>query len=311
MFEGIELNNSGSQIQIRPPTYKVKGARSNRSSTKPSRTVSKHQNGLSVEELRIIDATLHYMGRYCLIAIVIAPHSETELEARKIIRDVKNRIVLWLRRHEMPGYWLDILEGTVGVHSNLIFPVPSKKIGLKLINSIKSERWKFDPGVVKVMDRNGTRDGFVYDVKGLRGYLLKESTTQAHYAANYSFRRDEGSHKLGEGGGDRVHMSKELEDNLVGSGRIAPRKRTYAKRTLGKPKPQATAKKTSAKRSPQKPQSVIAAPPFLAGLLWQTPTVVPPIFGTVDTSCRHQLRVPVFASTLQPYRKDYPHARAS
>ena len=60
-----------------------------------------------------------------------------------------------------------------------------------------------------------------------------------------------------------------------------------------------------------KPTEQHVAAPFLAGLPWQTPTVILPIFGTVDTSCRHRLRVPVFASTLQPCRKDYPHARAS
>ena len=228
------------------------------------------------------------MSEFCLICIVIAPHSETELEARNIIRDVQSRITTQQGRWGMPGLWLGVLEGTAGVHSNLIFPVPSKKAGLKLINSMS--KWKFDPDVVKVMDRKGTRDGFVYDAKGLRGYLLKESTTQAWWAANKSFRREKGSHKLGEGGGDRVHMSRALKDDLVGSARIAPRKRTYVKRSLRKP--------------------VKAKAPFLARLLWQAPITVGSVLGVADEDCRHRLRVPALATTRQPYRKEYACAGA-
>jgi hypothetical protein len=62
-------------------------------------------------------------------------------------------------------------------------------------------------------------------------YLLNEATTpQAWYGARKSFRRIKGSIPLGELGGDRVVLSKDLKDTLLRAGKIEPYRRTYANR---------------------------------------------------------------------------------
>jgi hypothetical protein len=65
---------------------------------------------------------------------------------------------------------------------------------------------------------------------GLTTYLLKEATPQAWFAAGKSFRRIRGSIPLGDLGGDRVVLSRDMKDALIASGRIATYQRTYAKR---------------------------------------------------------------------------------
>lgn len=248
MVESIEVLASSRLTAMEPPYLRVKGESYPPSATEPNRTVSEHQNGLSVKETQIISAALNYMAGFPLIGVDIAPHSKSETEARDIIRDVRSRLVQWLRRHGMPAYWLDVLEAKVGVHSHLIMPVPSRRAGLELIQSIKA--WKFDQGDV--------RGKTIYDLNGAQNYLLKESTTQAWWAASKAYRRDKGSHKLGIGGGDRVHLSKDLEVDLVGSGRIENRTKTYVSRALRNPTLQ------PARTASQAPASVMM--PVLARL---------------------------------------------
>jgi hypothetical protein len=74
----------------------------------------------------------------------------------------------------------------------------------------------------------------VYDWRGLTTYLLKFSEPQAWWKAGKSFMRVEGSHPLGLGGGDRVIPSPDLEAALLRSGKVKPRRRTNAKRSLPK-----------------------------------------------------------------------------
>jgi len=50
------------------------------------------------------------------------------------------------------------------------------------------------------------------------------------YAYKRDIRRVRGSIPLGALGGDRVILSRDLRDALVNLGRIAPYRRTYAKR---------------------------------------------------------------------------------
>jgi hypothetical protein len=71
---------------------------------------------------------------------------------------------------------------------------------------------------------------------GLTAYLLKEATPAAWFAAGKRFRRIRGSIPLGDLGGDRVVLSRDLRDALIASGRIAPFKRTYAKRQQSPPR---------------------------------------------------------------------------
>jgi hypothetical protein len=70
----------------------------------------------------------------------------------------------------------------------------------------------------------------VHEWKRLTAYVLKEATPQAWYAAGKSFRRIRGSIPLGDLGGDRVVLSRDLRDLLIASATIQPFKRTYAKR---------------------------------------------------------------------------------
>jgi hypothetical protein len=73
---------------------------------------------------------------------------------------------------------------------------------------------------------------------GLTAYLLKEGTSQAWFAAGKRFHRIRGSIQLGDLGGDRVVLSRDLRDLLIASARIQQFQRTYAKR---KPLPPARA----------------------------------------------------------------------
>jgi hypothetical protein len=65
---------------------------------------------------------------------------------------------------------------------------------------------------------------------GLTAYLLKEATPAAWFAAGKGFRRISGSIPLGDLGGDRVLLSRDLRDVLIATGRIRPFQRSYAKR---------------------------------------------------------------------------------
>ena len=275
MFKSVEFYSFSQTSEIDGPSYKVKDVSSRQARiSSAARTVSKHQNGLSVKETRIVSAATHYLWGFYWVWIVTAPHSKPEHEAREIIRDVRNRVILYCRRVGMPAYWMDILEGSAGVHSNLLVPVASKEDGQKLVASLA--RWKFDEGVVYGV--------IVKDKAEVRGYLMKECTTQAHYAANYSFTRKKGSHKLGEGGGDRVHLSKELEAALVGSGRIERRTRTYVSRALRNPNIQPARAVSKAQASVVTPVLARLNPsPYvsafiLAGRTRQIPLLLGPVF---------------------------------
>jgi hypothetical protein len=70
----------------------------------------------------------------------------------------------------------------------------------------------------------------IVDWYRLTKYLCKEATPTAWFAAGKSFRRIRGSIPLGDLGGDRVVLSRDLRDVLIATGRIEPFQRTYAKR---------------------------------------------------------------------------------
>jgi hypothetical protein len=125
---------------------------------------------------------------------------------------------------------VEMLEGKNGVHSNIIGPLPMK---------YASKLFNYSYGSQIFIKR-------IYDMTGLRNYLFKEATPQAAY--KQSFRRNKGSHRLGEGGGDRCRLSRALSVTLSNNGLITPYKRTYASHTL--PKPKSVAKPVSAPLEP-------------------------------------------------------------
>jgi hypothetical protein len=112
----------------------------------------------------------------------------------------------------------------------------------------RDARPKFNAHVIVIMPDADARDRLIESVhrssvyaghvdarpvanwKGLTGYMLKEATPTAWFAAGKRFRRIRGSIPLGDLGGDRVVLSRDLRDALIATGRIARFKRTYAKR---------------------------------------------------------------------------------
>jgi hypothetical protein len=107
---------------------------------------------------------------------------------------------------------------------------------------------KFNAHVVVVMPDADARDRLIESLQrssiyvgriharpvdnwnGLTAYLLKEATPQAWFGAGKRFRRIRGSIPLGDLGGDRVVLSRDLRDLLIASATVQPFKRTYAKR---------------------------------------------------------------------------------
>jgi hypothetical protein len=96
--------------------------------------------------------------------------------------------------------------------------------------------------LIESLHRSSVYAGRVYarpvnNWNSLTAYLLKEATPQAWFGAGKRFRRIRGSIQLGDLGGDRVVVSRDLQALLIGSGRVAPFQRTYAKRQppLGSP----------------------------------------------------------------------------
>lgn len=194
---------------------------------RPVRTVAKSQNGLSVAETRIMSEAFHFMrrDRRPLVWLTLEAHDAGELALRNLADKLKSDFGQMQRRADGPRYSLEILEGECSVHSNVVGAVPVGLTAKSIIARLESSRVYGD----------GLNGQFVRDPDGLVNYLSKEATTQAHFAAGRAFRRAPGSHPLGEGGGDRVRLSRDLERDMIDAGVIEPRRRTYRSRSL-KPK---------------------------------------------------------------------------
>lgn len=110
----------------------------------------------------------------------------------------------------------------------------------------RDELPKFGAHIVGVMPNATARDKLIEALNGsdafgknvlaepvndwdkLPGYLAKEATPQAAYRKG--IHRVGGSIPLGELGGDRVRVSRDLRDALIRIGRVTPWRRTYARR---------------------------------------------------------------------------------
>jgi hypothetical protein len=156
-------------------------------------------------------------------------------------------------------------------------------------------RPKFNAHVIVVMPDADARDRLIESLRGssvyvgcvdarpvdnwngLTAYLLKEATPAAWFAAGKSFRRIRGSIQLGDLGGDRVVLSRDLRDLLIATGRIQPFRRTYAKRQRSPPLRAA---------SYRRPQSHMADRPSLE----PTPTPEARAHGSMGASMSNNLK---------------------
>ena len=111
------------------------------------------------------------------------------------------------------------------LHAHIIVVLPNGAARDKVCESVNSSRaYRTFGEAVTVRAKR------VWRWSGLLTYLLKEATPQAWFGARKSFRRVGGSIPLGERGGNRVVLSRDLRDALVRSGRVKPYVRSYAKR---------------------------------------------------------------------------------
>jgi hypothetical protein len=116
----------------------------------------------------------------------------------------------------LPSYSTLTFETRGGLHAHIVF-IGTPKIARKLKNSI------FGPVIEVDRVTNSTRLA--------RGYLAKERTPQAGYRRSHLLGgRLKGSHRL-EGGGDRVRLSRSLEEDAIEASAVEPWQHTNAKRS--------------------------------------------------------------------------------
>lgn len=183
-------------------------------------TVAPH--GLTTAEIRRLSGAAHFMekslGRSrkaCLYWAVIgdAVLDMQSGDAYPIFGKVKSRIVREQERAGLSQYWLEVLEVTGGLHSNLVF-VGTPEIASKLC--VAFPRYFVGEDAIQEVWNVG---------KLVRFYLGKEGTSQTMHLV----RREKGSHRL-DGIGDRVSLSRKLKADAVAHARVQPWQRTNSQR---------------------------------------------------------------------------------
>jgi hypothetical protein len=155
---------------------------------------------------------------------VVSDQHSDERVIRDLIRSFKSDLARAQQRSGLPACcYVEILEGHPAVHSNILFPLGGPK-ARRLINGLLRSG-KFRGDELNIGKAKGA-NWFV-------AYCSKERVTQARFiGVGKLAKRLRGSHPLGAGGGDRVRLSKALEAQLIDEGRIRPRGRRYAARSL-------------------------------------------------------------------------------
>jgi len=159
---------------------------------------------------------------------------EREGVVRDVVRDALSRLVNAQRKAGVRArHWTRVYEARPSIHAHMVGLFPTREAAEKFISAINSSPVFLALGPSAVLAK------LVRDVdggwQGLTTYLLHEVTPQAWFATGRCYPRAEGSHELGDGGGDRVTCSRATEDTLLRSGRIEPRQRTYASRSISRP----------------------------------------------------------------------------
>lgn len=194
--------------------------------------------GMSVEEVKRVAGTMMYLrglGRPCWYA-VLGDHllDLPEAEARAIFSKATSLLVQMQARAGLKPYWLRVLESTAGLHANLIFPA-SDRVAEQFLNSkvgrylgeIRDRREQVEGKLTEGLQRIGNTDA---DWQKVTGYLTGERVSQGnqHYTRILG-PRVPGSHRLGEGGGDRVQLSPALRERVVDAGVVRPWARTTSR----------------------------------------------------------------------------------
>lgn len=183
---------------------------------------------MTPNEIRLASDTEHFLDRLGLPLFygVVSNRHACERETRKCVRMFKNEIAKEQARQRLPlcPAYLEILEGKPSVHSNILFPLADQKRATRWIASLQCSA-RFPDDTLKIQVAKG--------VGWFVSYCAKERTPQARYVGGVGAlaSRRSGSHKLGDGGGDRVRLSKPIEAALIAAG-TTPRRRTYASRAL-------------------------------------------------------------------------------
>ena len=190
-----------------------------------SLTQTSRPHGMSNAELRRASEAAHIMAktRGTLNYTVVSQHGMSEAVIRNLASEFKREVVKAQEGAGNSKYWLEMLEGEPTVHANLLFtlnPTAAARLIARLSGS------QYFPG-----DTLHWQSG--YDANGFVSYCSKERTPQAKYIGGITMTpRRPGSHPLGAGGGDRVRLSKALQDRGEAMNVIQPYQRTYAKRGL-------------------------------------------------------------------------------
>jgi len=188
---------------------------------KPSqqpRTLAKYQNGVSRDEAVRLSEAAHFMVRRGPAIFVSLSHADDDTAALRESADkIKNHVRTFAVRNGAPPWWADVWECRPRPNFHLIAAAPPGKVR-RMCKGIKAST------ILGDIDARP-----VTDINGLINYLLKEQTTEAWYAAGRDMRRLKGSHKLPDGG-DRQHLSRALEDELLRAGLIERWHKTNARR---------------------------------------------------------------------------------
>jgi hypothetical protein len=191
------------------------------------RTADKH--GLSVGEFKILVEAAHDLKRTgpTVHFPLRSKRGEDEREQRNRIRAFKKRITIEQARLGAKPYRLEVLEASPSLHAHLLAAVPTMAAANDIIATM--DRSEFGPFLRKSSGEPASKR--VYEWNGMVLYLLKEATPQAWAKGGKSFQRKKKAQRSGSSvTGDRVRLSKALENRLVGRGKIKPRRRTYASR---------------------------------------------------------------------------------
>lgn len=204
----------GSLIEAeKAPTYKVLCA---------PQSIG-HPHGMTEAEVRLVqDAERHICDlNSCIFYAVLSDADLGETEFRQAVRSYLNRIVQIQRRAGIPPTYIAVFEGTPQLHVNILFPLRvADKI--KAISRLSNSK-HFGADGISV--KPAKCDGW------FTRYTAKERTHADRFIPNIPLcKRRPGHHPLGKLGGERVRLSKHLESQIIIQGRIAPRKKTNAKK---------------------------------------------------------------------------------